>query len=343
MKTLMEKEILEQPKVVSSIIERYIVDNKIKIDFPKGFKKIKFIASGSSYNCARMAEKFFRDILNYEASSEFSSEFLANKTNKINKDTLYFFISQSGKTKDTLAVLDYVKKEGAKSFALVNVQDSPMYEMADYKMVANAGVEMAVAATKSFVACVLCCYLIVISLSKNQTPYIKELIDLSQNIELVLEKNIDEVENCANFLAEFNGFPLIGYNYYYILCKEGSLKIKETSYKDTNAYALGEFIHGHVALLNKNKVLLEVFEKNMGEFEKLNLKKIVEKYNPKRVTISDFESELNGDYKIILPNSKGEFTKFIQTIVVLQLLALKIALKLELDVDKPNGLNKVVE
>jgi glucosamine--fructose-6-phosphate aminotransferase (isomerizing) len=154
-KSLMEKEIFEQPQVLDEIVQKYCTRGKILIDFPRNFEKIKFIASGSSYNCARLAEKFFRDIAQIDAASEFSSEFLANKNLKINKDTLYFFISQSGETSDTLAVLNLVRRAGGKTFVMTNNENSTMQKLSKQGVCVSAGDENAIAATKSFSSCVL--------------------------------------------------------------------------------------------------------------------------------------------------------------------------------------------
>ncbi len=337
-KSLMEKEIFEQPQVLDAIVKKYCPDGKILIDFPKNFKKIKFIASGSSYNCARLAEKFFRDIGEFEAVSEFSSEFLANKNLKIDKNTLYFFISQSGETSDTLAVLNLVRCERAKTFVMTNNENSTMQKLSKQGIYVQAGEENAIAATKSFCACVLCAYLCALKAS-GKKPFC--LNKLSENLNDIF-KDIKQIDKCAAFLSSCKSFPIIGYNYYYILAKEGALKIKETSYIDSNAYALGEFIHGHIALLNQKNAVVEIFTSDLGEFEIKNLNKIKNKYKPKTVTITDFNSDLDGNYKIIFPHFKDDLTKFLAIILILQLLAFKIATKLRRDVDKPKGLNKVV-
>ncbi len=119
---------------------------------------------------------------------------------------------------------------------------------------------------------------------------------LNENFNNILNDTI-LIEKCAAFLSAHKSFPLIGYNYYYILAKEGALKIKETSYIDANAYALGEFIHGHIALLNQKNAVVEIFTSDLGEFEVKNLNKIKNKYKPKTVTITDFKSDLDGNTK----------------------------------------------
>ncbi len=341
MQTLMEQEILEQPSIFGDIVKRYVKEGSVLIDFPNKYKKINFIASGSSYNCARMAKKFFRDMAGLDTSCDFSSEFLANKTNKVDKNALYFFISQSGETSDTIAVMEKVKQGGAKTFALVNVENSKMYKNADYKLCVNAGVERAIAATKSYSACLLCCYLIASKLSEKPSEHLKYITGIGKITKEFLQEN-KQIDECAKFLSKQKRFPLIGYNYYYILAKEGSLKIKETSYIDVNAYSLGEFVHGHIAILNEIKAILEIFTHDMGEFEMKNLKKIKDDYNPQAVVITDLKSDDKKHMSIVIPKCKNPVLKYILITLTLQMLALKIAQKLKKNIDKPTGLKKVI-
>ncbi len=335
----MEKEIFEQPQVLDAIVKKYCPNGEILIDFPGNFERIKFIASGSSYNCARLAQKFFCDIGGFEGASEFSSEFLANKNLKIDKNTLYFFISQSGETSDTLAVLNLVQQACAKTFVITNNENSTMQKLSKYGICACAGEENAIAATKSFSACILCAWLCAFKAAGKKPSGLDKL---SKNLDGIL-KDTKQIDKCAEFLSAHKSFPLVGSNYCYILAKEGALKIKETSYIDANAYALGEFFHGHIALLNQKNAVVEIFTSDSGEFEIKNLNKIKNNYKPKTVTIADFESNLDGDCKIIFPQFEDDLTKFLAITVILQLLALKIATKLRRDVDKPHGLSKVVK
>lgn len=336
----MEVEIFSQKDLIEIIREKYIIDNKPNFDdFDFEFEEIKFIASGSSYNVSRLAHKFFETYTDKRVSFEYASEFISNTNKKIKNDTLYCFISQSGETYDTKCALDIVKKLGGKTIAVVNNSNSTIYNNCDYKIDVLAGVENSVAATKSFMACVIALWLFSINFSKDKIDINSSLDEAKNTVNDVL-LNSSKIDLIADKLSTKNKLSIIGYNYGYILAKEMALKIKETSYIDTTAYPTGEFLHGHTAILNSNKTLIEIFTDNYSDFEQKTLDKIKNDFNPDIFEITDKITK-NKD-SIIFKKYNFEISKICAITVILQLLALKIALKKGLDVDKPKGLNKVV-
>lgn len=359
---MMLKEILEEPSVFDFLIKKYIKENSVKAPSLKGFQRIKFVASGSSYNCARLGRKFFENISKMDASLEYSSEFNSNQNRLIEKDTLYFFISQSGETYDTKCALDLVKRNGGATFALVNNDNSYIYNNCDLKMNIESGTEKSIAATKSFTGGVLCLWLLALSAAGEKGIDVKNHLlnvnNIKKDVENVI-KNVQNIDEGAKKLASLKAFPIIGYGYNYAVAKEGALKIKETSYIDVNAYPTGEFLHGHTAILNENSVILEVVPSTIEEFEYKTLEKIRKDFNPKIIRITDFEDSFgaNADASQNLSHKGAllqkpilikydkidcEITALLASIVVFQLLALKIAVILGRNVDKPIGLNKVV-
>ena len=358
-KNMMFAEICAQTGVFGHLVRKYINGAKILMDFPLNFSEIKFVASGSSYNCARLGQKFFENVAKIKASFEYSSEFNSNPEKPIDSDVLYFFISQSGKTHDTKCALDLVKSKGGHTFALVNNNDSYIYNTCEFKMDIEAGLEKSIAATKSFTGGVLCLWLIALYIAQNKGFDVSQHLFLLKNIETDIDfviENIKNIDEAANLLSGLKAFPVVGYGYNYVIAKEGALKIKETSYIDVNAYPTGEFLHGHTAILNENSVILEVFTSSMGGFEVKTLDKIKKDYSPKIVAITDIEPDCEklsncGEglkpYKdafltVQFKRFDDEILRILALIVVLQLLALNIAQKLGRNVDKPIGLNKVV-
>ncbi len=340
-------EIKEEPLVFDYLINKYIKNGKIEIDFPLNFDEIKFVASGSSYNCARLGQKFFENISKLKTSFEYSSEFNSNEDRAINKDVLYFFISQSGETYDTKYALNLVNKSGGHTFALVNNDNSYIYNNCEFKMNIEAGAEKSIAATKSFTGGVLCLWLIALYIAQNKgidiKNHIKDIENIKNDTNSVI-KNTKNIEKAADILSKLKSFPLIGYSYNYVIAKEGALKIKETSYIDVNAYPTGEFLHGHTAILNENSVIVEILYNTAGEFEKKTLEKIKKDYNPKIIAISDIEPDIENEnfLEVKFEKFKNEIITMLSSVIILQILALKIALKLNRNVDKPLGLNKVV-
>jgi len=340
----MESEIEETAAVLSNLIDKYVINYAIAIDFPSNFSKICLIASGSSYNCARLGEKFFEDIADVSCITQYSSEFLSKKKQKISKDTLYVFVSQSGETKDTMLALKKVIKEGSSAVVITNSKDCSMSSLAP-SICVGAGVENSIAATKSFSACVLCLYLCALRVAQNKAKnisrYLEDISALVADIQNVLSERKTIVET-AKFLAKYKEFPIVGYDYFYVLAKEGALKIKETSYINTNAYALGEFMHGHIALLNKNNTIVVICAKDMSRFEYKILRKIKVDYNPKIICLTDYDKPLNVKSQIVI-KAKSQISRVFCILITLQLLALEIAKRLRRNVDNPKGLTKIVK
>ncbi len=353
---MMLKEIYEEPAVFEHLVKKYIKEGKVQECFPVEFNEVKFVASGSSYNCARLGQKFFENIAKLKTSFEYSSEFNSNEDRVINKDVLYFFISQSGETYDTKCALNLVNKKGGHTFALVNNDNSYIFETSEFKMNIEAGVEKSIAATKSFTGGVLCLWLLALCAAQHKgfdiKEYLREVNNIKKDTECVIQ-NTESLDEAAEILSELKSFPVIGYGYNYVIAKEGALKIKETSYIDVNAYPTGEFLHGHTAILNENSVILEIFSHTMGEFERKTLEKIRNDFDPKIITVSDNKNAFqavnaaqNKPQKealtVAFKRSDNEIITMLSSVIVLQLLALKIASKLGRNVDKPLGLNKVV-
>lgn len=340
MKNKMEEEIFSQKELTCRIKELYTKGNFAYFkNIDTNFEEIKFIASGSSYNAARFAHKFFETYTTKRVSFEYASEFISNLNKKIKKDTLYCFLSQSGETYDTKCALDVVKKENGKTLSIINNSNSTIYNLTDYKIDIKAGVEKSIAATKSFLGTVICTYLLANYFSDIKKEVITTIDESIRAIEDTLS-DISNIKKCAKYLSDKQKLSIIGYHYGYILAKELALKIKETSYIDTTAYPTGEFLHGHTAILNSNKTLIEIVTSNATEFEINTLNKIEKDFNPEIIEITDIETSLNNS--ITFKKYKTNLARICAITVSMQLLALYIALNKGLDVDKPKGLNKVV-
>jgi len=127
----------------------------------------------------------------------------------------------------------------------------------------------------------------------------------------------------------------------YSLAKEGALKIKETSYKNITASILGEFMHGHVAVLNNKATLIFISVDKISERSINNLNKIKQDYNPKIIIIGDGDKRIKPDFHVDI-ECENEIQQLFANAVILQLIALETALKLKRNVDNPKGLHKVV-
>lgn len=348
-KTNMELEIFEQTKIVPTILNNYInpENGEINLNLPQNIKKIIIVASGSSYHCARFAVDLVEKISKIETRAIYSSEFLLKNLIPHDENSLYVFITQSGETSDTLKAIERVKAEtNLPTLCITNVENSSIWNACDYKVACHAGVENGIAATKSFTSQMLCLILISLKLVENVenkeiTKNLKNsLFDLPIIIEKAIEKR-NKIKKFAKHLAKENTVVIVADGISYSLAKEGALKIKETSYKNISAAILGEFMHGHVAVLNNKATLIFISVDKISERSVNNLNKIKEDYKPKIAIIGDGDCRVNPDFHIDV-ECENEIQQLFANVVILQLIALETALKLKRNVDSPKGLHKVV-
>lgn len=348
-KTNMESEIAEQTKIIPYILMKYIdsQSGEIKLDLPQNIRKIVIVASGSSYHCARFAVDLVEKISKIETRAIYSSEFLLKNLIPHDENTLYVFITQSGETSDTLKSLERVKREtNLPTLCITNKENSTIWEACDYQVACYAGIESGIAATKSFTSQMLCLILISLKLienieDKNITKSYKDsLFKIPTSVEKALSKR-DEIKKLAKHLAKEKVIVLTADGISYSLAKEGALKIKETSYKNISAAILGEFMHGHVAVLNNKATLIFISVDKITERSINNLNKIKSDYKPTIAIIGGSDERINPDFHINV-ECENEIQQLFANVVILQQIALETALKLKRNVDNPKGLHKIV-
>ena len=348
-KTNMELEIYEQKNILPNILNKYFNNDteNIDIELPKNVKKIIIVASGSSYHCARFAIDLVEKISRIETRAIYSSEFLLKSVIPQDKNTLYIFITQSGETSDTLKAIERVKKEtNLQTLCITNVENSTIWNLCDYKVACYAGVEIGIAATKSFTSQMLT--LILISLKLIDATDTKEIVNklkkslftLGSVIDITLQKR-NEIKKIAKLLVKEKVVVITADGISYAIAKEGVLKIKETSYKNISAAILGEFMHGHVAVLNNKSSLIYISVDNILDRSVNNLNKIKKEYNPRIILIGKKDYRIHSDFYVGI-DCENELQQLFSNVIILQLLALEIALILKRNVDNPKGLNKVV-
>ena len=348
--TNMELEIIEQKRIIPYILMKYInpENGEIKIDLPQNVRKIVLVASGSSYHCARFAVDLLEKFSGIESRAIYSSEFLLKNVIPHDENTLYIFITQSGETSDTIKAVEKVKNSTSlATLCITNNEKSTIWNLCDYKVACFAGIENGIAATKSFTSQMLCLILISLKLVENvhgteATKHYKEsLIHLPVILEKALARR-DEIKKLAKVLAKENNIIITADGISYSLAKEAALKTKETSYKNISAAILGEFMHGHVAVLNVKSTLVYIAVDKISERSIFNLNRIKVDYNPKLVIIGPTGGNITPDYNINI-ECENEIQQMFADVLVCQQLALEIALKLRRNVDHPRGLHKVVK
>lgn len=342
----MEAEIHEQPIILGHILKNYIApDGYIIINAPVKVTKIVLVASGSSYHCARLAAEIFGEVAEIEARAIYSSEFLLKKIVPHDKNVLYIFISQSGETTDTLSALNKAKQLGMKTMCLTNKENSTAWNTADYRINCHAGEEKSIASTKALTAQMLCLYLLALKFAQMKKIDVESRMASLKKLPEIIENTLELTEKIkpfARFLSKYKDILITADGISYAIAKEACLKIKETSYINVMSHILGEFMHGHLAVLNNKKsVILYISSGELSYSTIKNLEKIKRDFNPPLCIIGTSSDRLKTTFNIDL-EVEDEFLKLFSNIVIVQLLALKIAERLNRNVDKPKGLKKIV-
>lgn len=342
----MEQEIWQQPEILGHILENYVApDGYIILNAPTKIDKIVLVASGSSYHCARFSAEVFGVIAEIEARAIYSSEFLLKKIVPHDKNVLYIFISQSGETTDTLSALNKAKQLGMKTMCITNKENSTAWNTADYRINCHAGEEKSIASTKALTAQMLCLYLLALKLAQMKKIDVKERMAQLKKLPQIVEDTLaltDKIKPFARFLSKYTNIILAADGISYALAKEACLKIKETSYINVMSHILGEFMHGHVAVLNNKKTVLVYLSSEELSYSTIkNLEKIKRDYNPPICIIGTSSDRIKSTFNVDM-EVEDDVLKMFSNAVISQVLALKIAEKLNRNVDKPKGLKKIV-
>lgn len=358
-KHFMLKEIHEQPDVIRQVLFGKLADmsNPIPLDEVtltkenlKKLDRIQIIACGTSLNAAMAGKHAIEELCEIPVDVEASSEYIYRKT-LTGKNTLVIGVSQSGETADTITAIRQAKAKGAHILIITNRPDSTMAREADSLISINAGIEVSVAATKSYTAQLISFYLLALYIaeikeivSKDRIRKIKEeMIQLPQKIEMILSDK-KEIERCARAFANFKDFIYIARGINFSVALEGALKLKEISYINATGYPAGELKHGPIAMLDDTMPVLAilmdgvVYEKVLSNAEEAKAR------NARLIALTSSEDEQLEDlFEFILKVPKvDEILSPVITTVPLQLLAYYIAEFLGKDVDQPRNLAKSV-
>jgi len=298
-------------------------------------------------SCALAASYLFERISKLRATVEIASEF-RYKEPLLRKSTLFVVISQSGETADTLEALKMAKKAGLNTLAICNVDNSSIVREADYTILTRAGVEKGVASTKAFATQVLSLWMLVLFFAQkrgviDELKYKEELeaIKAIPSVLKVDERVHDKIHRLSKRYLHGHGFFFIGRDIFFPLALEGALKLKEISYLHAEGYPAGEMKHGPIALADSELFTIALMPKNIL-YDKT--KSNVEELSARDATIlaiSPLEFDLADDF-IKTSDFSHPMSEFFEMMVITQLLALEISIRLGNDVDMPRNLAKSV-
>ncbi|MCG6858112.1 MAG: glutamine--fructose-6-phosphate transaminase (isomerizing) [Salaquimonas sp.] len=354
----MQKEIYEQPEVISHTLANYIDFAESRVlageDLPFDFARLERIAisaCGTAYLAGFVSKYWFERYARLPVDIDVASEFRYREM-PMPKDGLALFISQSGETADTLACLRYCKAQSQHIGAIVNVHESTIARESDVVFPTLAGPEIGVASTKAFT----CQLSVLASLAiaagrargtlsdEEERQLVRALTEAPRfaNQALKLEK---QIETIAHDLAKVRHVLYLGRGTSYPLAMEGALKLKEISYIHAEGYAAGELKHGPIALIDETMPVVVVaphdhlFEKTVSNMQEVAAR------GGRIILITDrqgaAEASIATEHTLIMPDMPEIITPLAYALPV-QLLAYHTAVVMGTDVDQPRNLAKSV-
>ncbi|MBW4503709.1 MAG: glutamine--fructose-6-phosphate transaminase (isomerizing) [Scytonema hyalinum WJT4-NPBG1] len=371
-KHFMLKEIYEQPGVVRACLDAYFnadwnvgdsTNSPVKLglsaDIYGDLEQIQIIACGTSWHAGVVGQYLLQQLAGIPTQVHYASEFRYAPP-PLTPNTLTIGVTQSGETADTLAALTMEKerrqgkepKYQARLLGITNRPESTLGQMIFHIINTLAGIEIGVAATKTFIAQLMAFYALALDLAylRQTIPptRLQEIINglrqIPGEIEATLEKQEHYIEQLAHEFAETKDFIFLGRGINYPIALEGALKLKEISYIHAEGYPAGEMKHGPIALLDA-KVPVVAIAMPGSVYEKVISNAQEAKARDSRLIgvtpVNDGEAaEIFND---LIPVSKvDELLSPILTVIPLQLLAYHIAARRGLDVDQPRNLAKSV-
>ncbi len=358
-KHFMLKEIMEQPQALTDAL-RGRVDLKsghLEPDYPGSLseklaaaRRVILTGCGSSYHAALVGRSYFETLANVPVDVEVASE-LRHREGGIRKGDLLIAITQSGETLDTLATMQHAIQRGAECIAITNALDSEAARIASEAMDMRSGLEVGVAATKSFTSAILCLYFLAIDLGVRRDTLPVDtvsrlLLDLERLpgiISDILERR-KTLQPAAKHLTSGANCLLIARGPLYPIALEGALKLKEISYLHAEGSAGGEMKHGPIALIDQDMPTIALAtEGALRDRMAINIAEIRTRAGYIIGVLTDGDHELASQVNetIFIPPTPPLLLP-IATAVPLQLLAYEIGLLRGADIDQPRNLAKSV-
>lgn len=346
----MLKEIHEQPAVMRRIIQEYQDDEgNLKIDEDvindvSQADRIYIIAAGTSYHAGLVGKEFLEKWSGVPTEVHVASEFVYNMP-LLSEKPLFIYISQSGETADSRAVLVETKKLGHKALTITNVPGSTLSREADHTLLLHAGPEIAVASTKAYTAQIAVLSILAQIVAKTHgreadIDLLRELAKVTTAIETIVDDAPVMEEIATDFLETTRNAFFIGRTIDYNVSQEGALKLKEISYIQAEGFAGGELKHGTIALIeDRTPVIALATQDNVNLSIRGNVKEVAAR--GASTCIISMEGLDKEDDTYVIPHVHELLTPLV-SVVALQLISYYAALHRDLDVDKPRNLAKSV-
>jgi glucosamine--fructose-6-phosphate aminotransferase (isomerizing) len=371
-KHFMLKEIYEQPGVVRACLESYLnsdwsaADHKhspIQLTLPNSWyqdlQHIQIVACGTSWHAGLVGKYLLEQLAEIPTTVHYASEFRYSPS-PLTPNTLTIGVTQSGETADTLAALSMEQERRsnkaeayeARLLGITNRPESSLGHLVPHVIPTHAGIEIGVAATKTFVAQLMAFYALAIDIAFHRQTIapaqietlLTNLSQLPAMIESILESQERYIEQLAHDFAETQDFIFLGRGINFPIALEGALKLKEISYIHAEGYPAGEMKHGPIALLDAKVPVVTiampgtVFEKVLSNAQEARAR------DARLIGVTPMDEQEAADtFDTVIPVPHvDEILSPILTVIPLQLLSYHIAARRGLDVDQPRNLAKSV-
>ena len=355
--TFMLKEIFEQPEAIAETIGDRVRHGTLVLeglgmddDEIRDLRRIVLLACGTAYHACVVGRYVIEEWARVPVEFDIASEWIYRNP-VINEHDLVIGITQSGETRDTIEALKLAREKGARTVAITNMMGSQVTREVDSVLYTRAGLEMGVAASKTFTAQVALLYLVALKLAQiretlpaGEIEFILDYVyKLPRKIQSFLEAD-HPIEEIARRYHDAHFFLYLGRHIGLPVALEGALKLKEISYIPTEAYSAGEMKHGPIALLDEQTPVV-VVATNIHVYDKIvsNIQEVRARGAHVIAIATDGNEDIqhHADDVIYVPKTPA-FLQSVLAVVPLQLLAYRIARLRGHNVDQPRNLAKTV-
>jgi glutamine---fructose-6-phosphate transaminase (isomerizing) len=355
--TFMLKEIYEQPQAVADTIGDRIRGGQLELDDLglneleiQNLRRMVILATGTAYHAGVVGRYVIEEWARLPCEPDIASEW-RYRNPVLTKDTLVVGISQSGETRDTIHAIRLARDQGARTLAITNMMGTQITQEVEKVLYTRAGLEMSVAATKTFTAQVTLLYLLGLKLAQVRRTLpdeeiarlLAEVDGLPGKIAAYLDGD-HPIEEIAQRHHRKPFFLYLGRNIGLPVSLEGALKLKEISYLPTEAYSAGEMKHGPIALLDpETPVVCVATESHVYDKIVSNIQEVRARGAEVIAIATDGNEDIqhHADDVVYVPRTHP-FLQAALAVIPLQLLAYRIARLRGLNVDQPRNLAKTV-
>ncbi len=356
--TFMEKEIFEQPRSIERALRGRLdrtnatahlgglnLSGKQLLDI----ERVKIVATGTSYHAGLVGTYLLESISRIPCTAELSSE-VRYRNPIVERNTLYFVLSQSGETADTLYALRELKRKVATVLGICNVVGSTIARESDGGVYIHSGPEIAVASTKAFTSQLSVLYLFSLLMGRMRHLSFEQGAEVLERLEETPElvaKALDQHAHIRSLARKYSGardFLFLGRGVNYPVALEGALKLKEISYIHAEGYSAAEIKHGPIALINETTPSMFLVPNDRLRDKIIsNMKEVKARQGKVIAVVADGDEEIGeiADDVITVPNTHRLMYPFLM-VVPLQLFSYYCARELGRNVDQPRNLAKSV-